>query len=234
MAIDYEDEVPDGYTLATDDDFEWVESSRKDAYYAKNEEGKGYYHYVGDAEYVMVPHKINDHVVRRTLFMFSGITSNLKGVAMSSPFINDVRYTFYQTRLSTLSLDHYDVSNVQIIHGLFEKARFDYLDLSSFDTSKASKMAVIFLGARIGELNLEGWNTSNANSFSGFFRLARIDSVDLTSFDFSESMDLKSFFRDSEINTVYVKSQKDMMLLTQEITLVPDGLEFIIKDKTPN
>ena len=224
-----EPEIPNGYVLATDDDFKWIEYNHTNAYFVDNESKKGYYHYEGDDPYVVVPRTINGNSLRNTFFMFNGIKTNLKGVAMDSPNVVQARYMFYDTQLSSLDLSGFSTKRIIRFDGMFEKAIIDNLDLSYFDTSAMTSTSVMFNRSIIKNLNLKNWNTSRLTNMSNMFWSSKIDVLDLSDFELSTDVLIVSLFDNTSAKQVYVRSQKEYNLLNQPITKKPNGLIISIK-----
>ena len=140
-----ESDIP-GYVMAKDSDFEWVRHGS--GYEATNEEGSGYYRYIGDDEYVIIPHEINGHPMTSYYRMFYDTGSHIKGVASDNKNVTNMSYMFRSSRATQLDLSSFDTSNVIDMGGMFYDSRATQLDLSSFDTSKVTDMSHMFAYSR--------------------------------------------------------------------------------------
>lgn len=120
--------IPEGYTLATDDDF--------------SGEANGTFKYIGTSDYVVIPHIIKGIPVTSYADMFE--STSVKGVASDNPNITDMSNMFYKSKATTLDLSSFDTSNVENMFSMFRYSQATTLDLSSFDTSKVISMTFMF------------------------------------------------------------------------------------------
>lgn len=203
--------IPDGYELATDDDF--------------SGDTDGAFMYIGSKIKVVIPHVIKGVPVTKYTEMFKYSNAQVTGVFSDNPNITDVSYMFETHSVSELVLS-LDTRNVVNYQGMFKDVSITDLDISPFDTSKATNMQEMFMQASIGNLDLSHFNTSNLTTVDLMFVYANIQTVDLSSFVFSGGeMSWWNVFDYASIDNVYVGSQADKDYLSGRVS----GIDVVIK-----
>lgn len=113
-------------------------------------EKNGQFKYIGDAEYVEIPHMIKGEEVTSYKYMFREYDGNqLKGVKSTNKKVTDMSGMFhYASGLTELDLSNFDTSKVTNMSGMFAAAEgLTEFDLSNFDTSKVTNTEHMFEGA---------------------------------------------------------------------------------------
>ena len=177
--------IPEGYVLATDEDF----SGTRD----------GEFRYIGSKPYVVVPHVIKGVPVTSYHYMFAG--TDVKGVASDNPNITDMSYMFAYSTSETLDLTYLDTSNVVNMSGMFNFTSAKNLDLSNFDTSKVTDMSSMFYGYFDTTLDLSGFDTSNVTDMSWMFAYSYY-SPDFTNLDTSNVTNMAGMFEGNYSTTL--------------------------------
>lgn len=156
--------MTDKYVLATDDDFEIVTPPEEetnglmamsamsmmsgDEYEVPgDDEFRGLpLQYIGDAEYVEVPHYINGELVTSYFNMFEN--TSVKGVKSTNKNVVNMRGTFKGLQSTTLDLSEFDTSSVTTMVEMFEDSKLEIIDLSGFDISNIQQLAYMFRGVK--------------------------------------------------------------------------------------
>lgn len=164
---------------------------------------------------------------------------------------------FCNPRLTRISFDNIDTSNVTSMNGMFNGVASTSLDLSSFDTSKVTDMTWMFAQCpNLTSLDVSGFNTSNVtemsemfadcenlkeldlsnfntknitNMGSMFYKCTNLTSLDLSGFDTSNVTNMYSMFSEcSNLANIYVGSKWS----TEKVT--NDGHMFEYCEMLPN
>ncbi len=184
------------YVLATDDDFEGSYN--------------GGFRYIGNDEYVEIPHTIKGVAVTSYKEMFSFIhgakPNNVKGVKSTNKNVTDMSLMFYHNNSTSLDLSSFDTSNVTNMNFMFNFSLATTLDLSSFDTSKVTNMKSMFQNSRATTLDLSSFDTSNVTDMSLMFHSSSARTLNLSSFDTSNVMLMDYMFQDSHATTLDLSS----------------------------
>jgi prepilin-type N-terminal cleavage/methylation domain-containing protein len=223
--------VPNGYTVATNDDFEWVSFSYGNAYTARNENGRGYYKYVGDDEYVVIPNKINGNLMTSYYFMFKNSDETLKGVASNNPNITSMKHMFYESLASSLDLSNLNTSNVTTMLGMFRSSSVNTLDLTDWNTANVISMGYMFADIPATSLNVSGLDTSKVRSMSSMFNGSQATTIDLTGWNTSNVTNMSWMFSNSQVtsldlsgwNTSNVTNMNGMFSMSQATTIDLSG-----------
>jgi surface protein len=205
---EHEGVIPEGYTLATDEDF----SGTRD----------GEFRYIGSNPYVVVPHVIKGVSVTSYSYMFA--YPGVKGVASDNPNITDMSSMFANSTSETLDLTYLDTSNVVNMSDMFYGSQATSLDLSSFDTSNVTDMCGMFYGSQATSLDLSNFDTSNVTDMGGMFRNSAATSLDLSSFDTSNVTGMYG------MNAMFSGSKATTLDLSSFDTSNLTGLREMFKD----
>ena len=92
--------IPEGYVLATD--FEFVIDDKTPNAYENGQ--KGYYRYIGNNEYVVLPHEISGNILKDCYKVFEYTTA--KGVASNNPNITNIARMFSYSETPSLDLTY--------------------------------------------------------------------------------------------------------------------------------
>ena len=231
-------ELPEGYVLATDDDFSGASN--------------GSFRYIGDEPYIAIPHVIKGAPVTSYASMFAN-NSMIKGVASNNTNVTLMNNMFQNSQATSLDLSSFDTSNVTDISNMFRGSKATSLDLSSFDTSKVvimtsmffdsqattldlssfdtsnvTSMYYMFAGSQSTSLDLSSFDTSNVTNMSGMFRSSKATSLDLSSFDTSKVTNMTTMFYNSQATTGYARTQADADRFNNSSDK-PSTLVFVVK-----
>ena len=116
---------------------------------------------------------------------------------ISNDLFSDMAYSGWYTKLTSITFNHIDTSNVTSMDGMFEGCQaLRKLDLSSFDTSKVIDMEYMFSGCQALEtLDLSSFDTSNVTSMEWMFNECQaLRKLDLSSFNTSKVIDMEYMF----------------------------------------
>lgn len=136
---------------------------------------------------------------------YSDFSMNLKTIKFGSNFVTskvtDISYIlYYNTSLTELDIDDWDVSNVTSMHSSFfnccNLTTFGENALANWNTGQVTNMEHAFRWLKkLTALNLEHWDVSNVKTFSYCFcNLAWTDVLDLEAWDISKCEDLSMMF----------------------------------------
>lgn len=193
---------PDYYVLAKDSDFEYIEYEDAPNIYENNQ--RGYYHYIGTDEYVIIPNKINGNELRDYYHMFE--FTEVKGVFSNNTNITDMSYMFYFSLAIELELRYLNTSNVTNMEGMFSYCKAITLDLSNFKTSNVTNMSSMFEDNLAITLDLSSFNTSNVTAMNGMFANSKALSLDLSNFDTSKVTTMYYMFQGSAATHLNLRS----------------------------
>lgn len=116
-------------------------------------------------------------------------------------------------RLTEISFDNVDTSNVTMMSGMFEGcSSLTSLDLSGFDTSNVTDMNSMFHDCSgLVSLNLSNFDTSNVTDMMMMFdHCSNLTQLDLTSFDTRNVTNITQlFYKCIKINAIYVGNKWD-------------------------
>lgn len=216
---------PDYYVLAKDSDFEYIEYEDAPNIYENNQ--RGYYHYIGTDEYVIIPNKINGNELRDYYHMFE--FTEVKGVFSNNTNITDMSYMFYFSRAIELELRYLNTSNITNMEGMFSYSEATNINLSSFNTSNVTNMSYMFKGYKPNNLDLSHFNTSNVTNMSGMFFGSKALVLDLSSFDTSKvsSNNMKWMFEGCSATVGYARTASDASKFNSS-TNKPSTLTFVV------
>ena len=116
---------------------------------------------------------------------------------ISNDLFSDMAYSGWYTKLTSITFNHIDTSNVTSMDGMFEGCQaLRKLDLSSFDTSKVIEMHYMFSGCQALEtLDLSSFDTSNVTSMEWMFNECQaLRKLDLSSFNTSKVIEMHYMF----------------------------------------
>ena len=182
--------IPEGYTLATDEDF----SGTRD----------GEFRYIGSKPYVVVPHVIKGVPVTSYYYMFAN--KDVKGVASDNPNITDMSSMFANSTSETLDLTYLDTSSVTNMSRMFYGAKATTLDLSNFDTSNVTDMSYMFIWSKATTLDLSNFDTSKVTDMSYMFQETEATTLDLSNFDTRNVTDMRGMFYGAQATTIDVSN----------------------------
>lgn len=191
------------WEMATDGDFIWVEE--EGGYSISNSSKKGFFKYVGNKEYVIIPNTIHGYGMKNYRKMF--IDNDLvKGVSSYNTKITSMAFMFFNSNLTELNLNNLVTSDVIYFTRMFANANIEnHLNLSDWNIEKAIYMEDMFLNATIGTVNFNGFQLKKVSYMHNMFRNIKIDELDISSFDLEKVIYLGDMFTESHINKIYVK-----------------------------
>ena len=129
----------------------------------------GNFKYVGDDEYVEVPHTIRGVNVTSYKDMFAN--TSVKGVISTNPKVTDMSNMFMGNTSTDLEVGTINTESVTNMSGMFQGTKATTLDLRNFVTSNVVNMGQLFKDSKVSELDLGGFDltkvTNTTNMFSG-------------------------------------------------------------------
>lgn len=185
----YNFNLPKGYVLAKDSDFERYKNA---------------WHYIGTADKVAIPHTIKGKKVTSYKYMF--YQTNVSGVYSNNPNVTDMSYMFRESKANSLDLAYLDTIKVTNMRYMFAFSQAKSLDLSNFDTSNVTNMSVMFYDSKATKLNLSSFNTSKVTDMGGMFNMSQVNNLDLSNFDTSSVTNMSYMFKDSKVKTLDLSS----------------------------
>ncbi len=206
------EEVPPGYYLAEDKDFDNMYGIFKYTNTTNNN--------------VVIPHIIRGIPVTSYSNMFEG--SSVTGVASNNVNVADIFYMFYNSAATSIDLSSFDTSNVTNMNYMFYNSAATSIDLSSFDTSKVVTMSAMFTDSAATSIDLSSFDTTSVTTMSSMFRNSAATSIDLSSFDTTSVMYMGNMFTDSAATNGYARTQADADKFNAS-SGKPAGLTFIVK-----
>lgn len=206
------------YVLAKDSDFSGTSNHS--------------FKYIGNAEYVEIPHVIKGVPVTSYASMFMG--TRVKGVKSTNKNIDNMYEMFRNSEATELDLSQLDTSsvknmnlmfagseatsinltgfntsNVTTMQHMFAETHATTLDLSSFDTRNVTNMEGMFSNSRATKINLSSFDTSNVVNMWGMFSESEVTILDLSSFDTSKLIDGSYMFSNSKATKIYARTPAD-------------------------
>ena len=215
--------IPDGYEMAELEDFEFVPDSAASNEYHGN---RGYYRYVGDKEYVVIPHIIQDVELKDYYKMFEG--SNVKGVASDNKNVTNMSNMFHGSASRSIELKYLDTSSVTNMYGMFYRSNATTLDLSSFDTSSVTDMRYMFWRSQATALDLSSFDTSSVTNMTYMFSNSQATTLDLSSFDTSSVTSMGAMLQDSQATIGYARTAIEAGKFNNSV-YKPSTLTFVVK-----
>ena len=147
-------EIPEGYILATDDDFSGTTN--------------GNFKYIGSDLKIVIPNIIKGVAVTSYRDMFND--SSVIGVVSYNKNVTHMNGMFNRSKATTLDLSRFDTSNVTDMSWMFTNSQITSINLSSFNTSKVSNMYIMFGSSKITEFDLSSFDTSKVNETGNMFQ----------------------------------------------------------------
>ena len=194
----------DDVYLASDNDFEWVESS--DGYTALGQNEKGYYRYKGNKKIVKIPDIINGNPMTSYYRMFYQEGKSVEKVISSNKNVTDMRQMFFRSQSKTLDLSSFDTNKVNDMSDMFNGSQATALDLRSFNTNNVTDMNYMFYLSQAKVIDLSSFNTSNVTDMRNMFRDSKATTLDLHSFDTNNVANMSSMFEGSQAITLDLSS----------------------------
>ena len=189
-----EPSLPDWYVLARDSDFKWEEDL----------DGSGYWHYIGTAGKVAIPHIIQGKEVTSYRDMFAN--TSVSGVFSNNQNVTDMSYMFDGSTTTHLDLKYLDTSSVTNMRGMFKYSQAIDINLSKFDTRNVTDMCCMFYGSQVIHLDLFRFKTSNVTNTSYMFFKSQSQTLNISSFDISNVTNMYAMFYDSQAITLNLSS----------------------------
>lgn len=192
----------------------------------------GYYYYIGEDDYVVIPNEIEGNEVTRTYRMFGAMPeepkdgeyqthygfsqSEVKGVASYSDKITDMSNMFEMSNAGTLDIKHINTVNVEDMSAMFMDTRAQYIDISAFNTPNLKYVNEMFSGAETRAITLgKNFNTSKVDNFSRMFEDLEyfdyelfyvedngVELENLNYLDTSNAKDMSVMFSGSQFNEI--------------------------------
>ena len=146
--------VPEGYVLATDDDFSGTTN--------------GNFKYIGSDLKIVIPNIIKGVAVTSYRDMFND--SSVIGVVSYNKNVTNMNGMFIGSKAITLDLSSFDTSNVVDMTWMFFNSQITSLNISSFNTSKVVNMYNMFGNSKITTFDLSSFDTSKVNETGNMFQ----------------------------------------------------------------
>lgn len=166
---------PRRYKLAKDDDF-----IKENSHFV----------YIGTADYVIIPTKIQSEIVYSTngykdisnVQMFKE-RRDIKGVAFQSPEnITDISYLYYNNTSEKIELKYLDTPNVERMNYTFSNIKVKTLDIQYLETANVEWMKCMFEGSEIEELDFSAFSAPKLITMHSIFKNAKIKKLNLSGF----------------------------------------------------
>lgn len=143
--------------------------------------------------------------------------------------ITSMRGMFERTTgITTVNLNHFNLSQITQMNELFYYSKIKSLDLSNANTSKVTTINGMFYGSSIESLNVQGWNISNVTDMAHMFNYAQnAIELDLSGLNTSKVTTLENTFSNmtkltklnlSGWNTSSIKATLNMFNGTKNLT----------------
>lgn len=227
--------VPEGYTLATDADFQFVKFvapvwnptavGPPNSYMNEGVLTHGHYEYIGDSEYISIPKTIQGNDIKDYFEMFKN-SWNVMGVASCNPNITSMEGMFDGADSDkpsyTIELKNFDTSNVTTMYNMFDSTYIYSLDLTAFDTSNVTDMTNFFFQSEyLDEINISSFDTSKVTSFSYMFFDIPAAIIDVSHFNTANVTDMSGMFESTEATTIDLSNFN-----TSKVIYMGDMFEF--------
>lgn len=193
----------DGVVYTDDSEFRWITTADHTGYTFDNEEGRGYYHYQGGEQEVIIPHSINGNTLKSYFRMFAG--TNVETVVSTNPRVEDTNSMFDQSTAQHLDLSGMDTSNVWNMHSMFKNSDAKTIDLSGFNTQKVKSFGYMFYKAKVEALDVSSFNTRQGNAFDYMFYGTTFETIDLGSFDTRNAENIDSMFSHAGLTSLDIR-----------------------------
>ena len=128
--------------------------------------------------------------------------SNLTVTAADIPDlsnVNDMSYMFNKAYLFNSNIDNWDVSNVTDMSGMFWGCHSFSQDIGNWDVSSVTDMNYMFSDAKSFNQNLSNWDVSNVKNMSYMFLYANSFNGDISNWDVSSVTDMSYMFSDAAL-----------------------------------
>ena len=101
----------------------------------------------------------------------------------------------HTTGITTVNLNHFNLSQITRMSELFYYSGIKSLDLSNANTSEVTTINAMFYGSSIESLNVQGWNISNVTDMAHMFNYAQnVIELDLSGLNTSKVTTLENAF----------------------------------------
>jgi len=142
---------------------------------------------------------------------------------ISNDLFSDMAYSGWYTKLTSITFNHIDTSNVTSMDGMFEGCQaLRKLDLSSFNTSKVIDMEYMFSRCQaLKELDVSNFDTSKVIDMEYMFsRCEALTKLDVSNFNTSEVANMGHMFEEcTKLKTIYASKNFN----TDNITMIEAG-----------
>ena len=133
--------------------------------------------YRGAEKEVEIPTHINGVLVTSTQRMFSGSSDHqatpVTKVVLRHSNVNNMGWTFYEAKATTLDLSDFNTTNVTDMSNMFLLSKATTLNLSGFNTYKVTDMSHMLRETIAKTLDLSSFNTTNVKYTSYMFYLSK-------------------------------------------------------------
>ena len=106
---------------------------------------------------------------------------------IDTSLITDMSYLFYKLNIANIKIDHWDVSNVSNMQGMFYECKnFEGTGLDKWDVSKVTIMEDMFSYCKQLNVDLSSWNVTNVTNMNYMFYFCEHFKCDLSEWDVSK------------------------------------------------
>lgn len=109
--------------------------------------------------------------------------------------VDDLSYLFKDTKRTVYKgIEHWNVSHVKNMAGMFSGAEEFNADISLWDTSNVEDMSYMFENAKKFNQTLNRWNVSNVENMEGMFAFAKSFNSNISQWDTSKVLNMQRMF----------------------------------------
>lgn len=159
------------------------------------------------------------------------LTSLTYGPNFDTSKVTNMSYMFSGVPESAIDLSQFNTSSVINMTSMFSSGQLTSLTIpTNFNTSKVTSMDRMFNYAyNLTTLDLANIDTSSVTGMYAMFEgCSKLTELDLTSFTFNSNVDVRTMLNMGGTCTVYVKSEADKTLLTNNAN-PSSGVTIIVK-----
>ena len=127
------------------------------------------------------------------------IDKNIKLSMIDTSLITDMSWLFKNSNRKDFSgIEHWNVSNVTNMEGMFWGAKYFNVNISTWNTSNVTNMSFMFMGAKSFNQPLNSWNVGKITNMSGMFSRTESFNQPLNSWNVSKVNNMRNMFWEAE------------------------------------
>lgn len=160
------------------------------------------YHHPQGATSLQIPDFVYGFLFQEETAIFSQ-SASLKEIHLGKG-IRTLDHMFYKTDIPSLSLSHWDISQIHSLRGMFHSASLQEVgDLSQWDTGNILDITAMFQKSAIQSVgNLGNWNLSSLKLMSYFAHQSQLESLgDLSPWRLPQVKQIQDAFAQSKLAT---------------------------------